>query len=109
VWLIEFNEANGERVEASCWQPAKDALHNLPDGGPIIANTTQSDWIDAGHFDGLYNYATLHLEQSGGFSWALGLPPGAWYLPKVRPGFSVRRIGYAQDTFVPPPGRSHLR
>ncbi len=101
VWLIEFTQADGPRVEASYWQSAMDAIHSLPDGGLIIANTTQGGWVDAGHFDGLYNYATLDLERSRGFSWAQSLPPEAWYVPSVLPGFSARRIGYAADTYVP--------
>ena len=53
------------------------------------------------HFDGLYNYATLHLEQEGGFAWAASLPPDSLYIPSVIPGFSAKRIGYSSDSNVP--------
>ena len=53
------------------------------------------------HFDGLYNYATLHLEESGGFDWARSLPPDSLYVPSVIPGFSAKRVGYAETTYVP--------
>jgi hypothetical protein len=49
----------------------------------------------------LYNYITLDLEQAGGFSWARGIPPGAWYVPSVIPGNSAVRIGYPPETYVP--------
>ena len=101
VWLIGFPDTESNAVEASYWREAIDAIHASPDGGLVIANTTEGDWIDGGHFDGLYNYATLHLDQSGGFSWAQSLPPGAWYVPSVIPGFSAQRIGYPDDTYVP--------
>jgi hypothetical protein len=52
------------------------------------------------HFDGLYNYATLHLEQ-GGFDWARSLLPDTLYVPSVLPGFSARRIAYPADAYVP--------
>jgi len=49
----------------------------------------------------LYNYATLHLDQEGGFAWARSLPPDALYIPSVIPGFSAQRVGYPADTLVP--------
>src|SRR5512135_328465 len=90
-----------ERVEANYWQAAVDAIHTLPQGGLVIANTTDSTWISGGHFDGLYNYATRNLDQHGGFAWARRLPPGSLYIPSVLPGFSALRIGDGADTSVP--------
>jgi len=101
VWAIVVPDTDSAEVEASYWRQAIDAIHDLPDGGLVIANTTESDWVDGGHFDGLYNYATLHLDESGGFSWARGLPPDAWYVPSVIPGFSARRIRYPAEDYVP--------
>jgi hypothetical protein len=101
VWSIESPDTDSDPVEASYWSPAMDRVHGLPEGGLVIANTTRGDWIDGGHFDGLYNYATLNLEEGGGFSWSRTLPPEAWYVPCVIPGFSARRIGYPEDTWVP--------
>ena len=101
VWAIGAPDSESQPVEATYWQVAMDEIHALPDGALVIANTTLPDWVDGGHFDGLYNYATLQLEQQGGFAWAQGLPPEAWYVPSVIPGFSARRIGYSEDTYVP--------
>ncbi len=88
VWLIEFRDSNSGRVEADYWLEAMDAIHALPDGGLVIANTTQGAWVDGGHFDGLYNYASLNSEPD--FLWARSLPPDAWYVPSVVPGFAMR-------------------
>lgn len=101
VWSIGVQGAEQNPVEANYWQAAIDTIHALPEGALIIANTRKADWIDGGHFDGLYNYATLHLEESGGFDWARSLPPDALYVPSVIPGFSARRVGYEERTFVP--------
>jgi hypothetical protein len=100
VWSIGAKGAEGERVQADYWMEAMDAIHSLPESALIIANTVQGSWINDGHFDGLYNYASLHLEEGGGFDWARSLPPGALYVPSVIPGFSARRVGYAEDTYV---------
>ena len=67
----------------------------------MIACTTEASMVDVGHFDGLYNYATLHLDQSDGFAWAQGISLGPWYIPSVIPGFSGRRIGYPPSDDVP--------
>jgi hypothetical protein len=101
VWAIEVQDAAGKTVEASYWQNAMDAIHALPQGGLVIANTEQGSWITGGHFDGLYNYATLHLTQTGGFAWAASLPPDSLYIPSVIPGFSAARVGYSSDTTIP--------
>ncbi|MCC6974315.1 MAG: hypothetical protein IT322_09935 [Anaerolineae bacterium] len=100
VWSIEAPDTQSKPVKASYWQAAMDKIHALPEGALVIANTTLAEWVDGGHFDGLYNYATLHPEREGGFLWAQTLPPDAWYVPSVIPGFSARRIGYPQDTYV---------
>jgi hypothetical protein len=91
----------GNPVQVDYWQNAVDAIHALPQGGLIIADMKESKWITGSHFDGLYNYATLHLEQEGGFAWAAGVPPDSLYIPSVIPGFSATRINYSPDTYVP--------
>ena len=101
VWNIGNQEMSGSPVQAEYWQKTVDAIHALPEGGLVIANTTQGSWVTGGHFDGLYNYITLHLEQEGGFAWARSLPPDALYIPSVIPGNSAQRIGYSADTLVP--------
>jgi glycoprotein endo-alpha-1,2-mannosidase len=101
VWAISVRDNDNEPVQADYWQGAMDAIHALPQGGLIIADTMEGSWVTGGHFDGLYNYATLHLDENGGFAWAASLPPDALYIPSVIPGFSAVRIRYASDTFVP--------
>jgi hypothetical protein len=96
VWSIQ----DPGTKDFSYWQKALDEVHALPESGLIIANSRDADWIGGSHFDGLYNYATLHLEQEGGFSWARSLPPDSLYVPSVIPGFSAKRVGYADNTLV---------
>ena len=107
VWSVTQRgdqDVAGDEVDASYWKNALDAVHDLSDGGIVIANATEADWIDDGHFDGLYNYATLQTDMEGAFDWAQAIPEGAWYCPSVIPGFSARRIGYSEDTYVPRQG-----
>lgn len=101
VWGIEVPDNDSPPVDASYWRDALDAIHTLPDGALVIVSTVQSEWVDGGHFDGLYNYVTLHLREQGGFAWARSLPPDAWYVPSVIPGFSARRIGYPDELYTP--------
>jgi len=100
VWAIGAPDTMSSPVEASYWREAVDAIHALPDGALVIANTTETSWVDGGHFDGLYNYASLSTTGEGEFNWAQGLPPEAWYVPSVLPGFSARRIGYSESSYV---------
>jgi glycoprotein endo-alpha-1,2-mannosidase len=100
IWAIEVPDNDTAPVAADYWREALDRIHALPDGALVIANTTDTSWVDGGHFDGLYNYASLSTSAADSFNWAQGLPPDAWYVPSVLPGFSARRIGYAEDTYV---------
>jgi hypothetical protein len=97
VWSIQDQGTH----DFSYWQKALDEIHALPERGVVIANSLEADWIEGSHFDGLYNYASLHLEQNRGFSWARSLPPDSLYVPSVIPGFSAKRVGYAATTYVP--------
>jgi glycoprotein endo-alpha-1,2-mannosidase len=101
VWSAESQDGGNNPVKADYWQKSLDAIHALPQGALVIANSEQGSWVADGHFDGLYNYATLHLDQNGGFAWARSLPPNSLYIPSVIPGFSAQRVGYAVDTLVP--------
>jgi glycoprotein endo-alpha-1,2-mannosidase len=101
VWAIGVPDFDNPAVGPEYWRETIDAVHGLADGALVIANATESNWVEAGHFDGLYNYATLNLDASGGFSWARGLPPDAWYVPSVIPGFSAIRIEYPAEDYVP--------
>jgi hypothetical protein len=96
LWSIE---AKGE-ARYSYWQEALDQIHALPEGGLVIANTLDAGWVEGSHFDGLYNYATLHLDYNS-FGWARSLPTGTLYVPSVIPGFSAKRVAYPADTYVP--------
>jgi hypothetical protein len=97
VWSIQDQGTN----DFSYWQKALDEIHALPESGLVIANSLEAGWVAGSHFDGLYNYASLHLEQTNGFDWARSLPPDSLYVPSVLPGFSAKRVGYADTTYVP--------
>ncbi len=97
VWSI-----GGQGIDdTSFWQTALNEIHALPESALVIANSIDSGWIEGSHFDGLYNYASLHLEKTNGFNWARSLPPDSLYVPSVIPGFSAKRVGYADTTYVP--------
>lgn len=100
VWLAGNPDGDSAHVEPSYWRAAIDAIHALPDGGLVIPDAVESFWVDDGHFDGLYNYATLSSDPNELFGWAQRLPIDSWYVPSVLPGFSARRIGYAEDAFL---------
>jgi len=69
LWAASVQDNDSSQVEADYWRAELDAIHAMPDGGLMIANKLIGAWIDGGHFDGLYNYATLHLDQSDRFLW----------------------------------------
>ena len=96
VWSIQDQGIK----DFSYWQKALDEIHALPESGLVIANSLETGWVADSHFDGLYNYATLHMEEAG-FDWARSLPPDSLYVPSVIPGFSAKRVGYAENTYVP--------
>lgn len=97
VWSIQEQGTQ----DFSFWQKALDEIHALPESALIIANSLKAEWIEGSHFDGLYNYASLHLDKTNGFNWARSLPTDALYVPSVIPGFSAKRVGYADTTYVP--------
>ena len=101
VWASRFPDTETPAVEASYWREALDTIHAQEDGGLVIADEIVSDWVDGGHFDGLYSYAVLQFDEGDAYSWARALPPDAWFVPGVNPGFSAVRIGYAASTYVP--------
>jgi len=101
LWAARFPSSEEPAIEAPYWREAMDAIHALPDGGLVLADETISEWVDGGHFDGLYSYAVLEPGGAEAYAWAGTLPPDAWYVPGVNPGFSAVRIGYEKDTYVP--------
>jgi glycoprotein endo-alpha-1,2-mannosidase len=104
VWATALKDlAKAESVPPSYWAGANDAIRRKV-GALVVACPCGGGYADAvteGRFDGAYNYATLHLEEEGGFDWARSLPPGALYIPSVMPGNHADRIGYPSDTIVP--------
>ncbi|MCJ7622145.1 MAG: hypothetical protein MUO76_01485, partial [Anaerolineaceae bacterium] len=101
LWSSRFPDSDSNPVEPSYWREALDAIHATPDGGIVLADENLSEWVDGGHFDGLYSYAVLEGGMDTGYSWAHDLPPGAWYVPGVNPGFSSLRIGYPPNLNTP--------
>jgi len=101
LWASRYPDLDKPAIEAAYWREAIDAIHALPDGGLVIADETVSAWVDGGHFDGLYSYAVLEPDGPDAYSWARTLPPDAWYVPGVNPGFSAVRIKYDKSTYVP--------
>lgn len=101
LYASSSKDNNNNPVQADYWQTSMDAIHALPQSGLVIATPGQGNWVTDGHFDGLYNYITLHLDQEGGFAWARSLPPQSLYIPSVIPGNSAQRVGYAADTLIP--------
>ena len=101
LWSSRYPDSDKPAVEAPYWREAMDAIHALPDGGLVLADETVSEWVDDGHLDGLYSYAVLQPDGGDAYSWARALPPDAWYVPGVNPGFSAVRIGYEKSTYVP--------
>lgn len=99
VWNAGHPDNETDAVAPEYWQPALDLIHDLGDGAIVLADQPDGSWVDGGHFDGVYNYATL--EENPDFLWSRTLPPGGWYVPCVIPGFSATRVGYEASTFVP--------
>jgi hypothetical protein len=92
LWAARFPDGDSPPVEPEYWRPAIDQIHALPDGGIVLADENEARWVDGGRFDGLYNYGVLDIYLESGYHWARDLPPGAWYVPGVNPGFSGDRI-----------------
>jgi len=104
VWCTIYTgqgQCGDQPVKPDYWQKAADEIHALPQGGLLISDQSNAGWITDGHFDGIYNYITLDLNQNGGFAWARSLPTGALYIPSVTPGNSARRVGYPESTYLP--------
>jgi len=107
IWSSSVPNEQIGYVDAAYWRDTVDQVHGLADGALVIADTPSGSWIDGGHFDGLYNYASL--AQPPSFDWARTLPPDAWYIPSVIPGFSVKRVGYASTASTPRDGGATYR
>lgn len=91
LWNPNVQHTGGPPADAAYWQPALDRIHALADGGLVMVQSTDPAWIDAGHFDGAYDYTNLDSDVP---LWGSRLPAGAWFIPAVIPGFSPQRIHY---------------
>ena len=98
---VPDNADGGDTVGLSYWQEAMDTIHALPDGGIVLADGYLGNRLNEAHFDGGYNYVTFEQGDELDFDWALSLPAGALYVPGVAPGFSAKRIGYAEHLYLP--------
>jgi hypothetical protein len=96
LWDVHVPDVIDEPVDPEYWRGALDTIHEMPDGGIILAASSESKWVDDGHFDGLYNYVSHNSD----FNWSVNIPMHAWYVPCVVPGFSAQRIDYPEDTFL---------
>lgn len=89
-------------VAYSYWQEAMDTIHSLAEGAIVIGDGGgDGSIVNEGHFDGAYNYATLAQGDELSFDWALSVPASCLYVPGVTSGFSARRIGGSEDTYLP--------
>ncbi len=97
LWDISAPFGDEEPADPEYWRGALEAIHAMPDGGIVIAHTTDPKWIDGSRFDGMYNY----VSHDSDFNWSINIPMNAWYVPCVMPGFSAQRIRYPEETFLP--------
>lgn len=104
VWATAVMDLNDAKVvKPAYWAKANDAIRRQV-GALVLACPCGGGYdvaVTEGRFDGAYNYATLHLQEEGGFDWARTLPPGALYVPSVMPGNHAERIGYPKETILP--------
>lgn len=81
------------RVSPSAWAPAVDAVHASAPGG-IVIGTGSYGLADlrSAHLDGAYLYAVLPTPGNNPYQvarrWEVTMPPTAWYVPSVTPGFA---------------------
>jgi branched-chain amino acid transport system substrate-binding protein len=95
-----FQPGSPEGGNSAYWAEPLDVIH---EGhlGLVVAGTSDVGWIQTGHFDGLYNYFTREADGQQAFAWAGELPPGAWYVPSVSPGYQSREAGQSGATSMP--------
>ncbi|HNR02011.1 MAG TPA: hypothetical protein PKK59_05715 [Anaerolineaceae bacterium] len=102
IWAARYMDDNNPPVELTYWVEALDQIHALPEGGLMIADENGTEWVTEGHFDGSYKYGVLDSDMAEAYTFAKGLPTGAWYIPGVNPGSTIsHNIGYEGITFNP--------
>lgn len=98
IFLANRDWQQGTEVSYSYWLDSLEQIHMSRQSSIVLAYPSNPDWVNVGHFDGLFNYATLDKSISGfNFDWAWSLPAGAWYVPGVLPGYVDTRIRAPKD------------
>jgi hypothetical protein len=103
IWASVVPDFDSTGVSPEYWQETLDNLHNENPGAIVLTDQNGPDWVLDGHFDGSYKYGVLDTDETG-YQFGLDLPPGAWFVPGINPGFSARRIGY--EPWVDTPRRN---
>lgn len=83
----EVWEERGD-VDVGAWRDAIDVVHQIGDGVIVLAVSSDSVWVDEGHFDGLADGPIDGVEPPS-YGWVEHLPEGAWFVPVVSPGNSA--------------------
>ncbi len=83
----------------TAWNPAdytamNDYIHNTYGAIMLVNNANPQledpTWVTVGHFDGIIEYSIVPTNNDS--VWMIGsLPPNAWYVPTVTPGFDAFR------------------
>ncbi len=100
IWGTTNMEDGNPPVPFDYWREALDTLHGEDPGSIVITDEYNSNYRAESHFDGSYNYGVLDSDQIG-YTYANDLPPGAWYVPGINPGFSAKRLWYPSDVDTP--------
>lgn len=77
--------------EPRYWAQWMDRVHAQKPSSFVFYDVTNNDFVEQGHFDGLYNYTLFEEDPSHAYAWARELSPHAWYIPSVMPGFQTLR------------------
>lgn len=103
MWgVVQETDVSTEFVAPSYWAAAMDEIHALPDGGLMISDMNEAEWVTQGHFDGSYKYGALDVDMEEPYTFAESLPRGAWYIPGINPGFDRSHIIGSEDfTYSP--------
>jgi actin-like ATPase involved in cell morphogenesis len=71
------------------WAATVEVIRGMGDGVAVVVASNEQPWVELTPADGLLGGPA----GEGAYSWAPDLPPGVWYLPAIRPGVSVERLG----------------
>ncbi len=82
------------------WKQAIDRIHNTYQAIILADFPDPETFVNKGHYDGVYNYATLDLIPDDFTNWAKSTPEGSLYVPSVIPGFIRGDQKGATDTRI---------